>query len=156
MKEKNKTRMKLAFLLLVLSLFAVTIGATLVGLGAHILQFGLHAPEWWGWGGSVLVCGLAGIWTCFVGVLILLVSSVVRCKAPARHAVVQTLSAVLFGILSGFCWLLLKAPIPSMIAGGILTAGLAVVIAVIETKKMQNHTSEGICQPADGLPKPSM
>jgi hypothetical protein len=30
------------------------------------------------------------------------------------------------------------------------------MVAVLEVKELPNNTPEGICQPADGLPKPSV
>jgi len=45
MNQKNKTRIWLSLLLLFLSICAVAIGAAVVGLSAHVLQFGMQAQN---------------------------------------------------------------------------------------------------------------
>ena len=100
MKSKLVTRIWLFLLLVVLSWVGVTVGVML-----SVTVLALCYPDALAvLVGVIIMCGAFGSSSVFpafyvyLGPLILLVSSVIRCKSPARHAVFQTIACVGIGI----------------------------------------------------------
>ena len=125
------TRIWLSLLLVVLSWVGFTVGVML-----SLFVLALCAPEALMalFSSMIMVAVIGAVFGSsstlpnfygYLGPLILLVSSVVRCKSPARHAVVQTIACVGFGVFS------VSLLMPCIGEAAILFAA----IALIEAKK---------------------
>ena len=98
------TRIRLACLLLVLSVIGATAGTFFVDLGHYVVLLSPYPPPRLGWFFPVCFAGVVGLGISLFGILILLISSVVRCNIPSRHARVQLLATFVMGILAGLSW----------------------------------------------------
>jgi hypothetical protein len=103
MKSKLVTRIWLSFLLVVLSWVGLIVGvmlslSVLARCNPHPSEFFLEKMLM-----LIFACASSSTLLAFylyLGPLILLGSSVIRCKSPARHAVVQTIACFGFGVFN--------------------------------------------------------
>ena len=142
MKRRTKQRIGLACLGAILSVLTAFVAAGLTGWAFHVHQYGMRAPEMFGWTGAFILFGLIALISIAPALLTILTCGVVWCSPMGRHAV---LSSILPLFLGGIAIALCILTNPKDIAlSGFIVAGatcLAItgVVEFLLRKKLQNQ-----------------
>jgi len=145
---KTRSRIPIACLLVVASLFGGIVGEALLLTFGFLKNHGSLPPLSSVRSSAVLVEGLALFVPAIPALLIVLVYHVLRCVAPLRGALFQFSWSLLFMITSAMSWSVLRAERASLVGSALVALAIAVSLVIAGTRRSQNNQVEDIAASA--------
>ena len=136
MKLKTKHRVIIACLGGVLSVLATFIGAGLTGWAFHVHQYGMRAPEMFGWIGAFILFGFIALIAVAPALLTILGCGIVWCTPLRRHALLSAIAPLfLGGVAIALC--ILTNPKDIALSGFLVAGTSCLAITVVTEFKLR-------------------
>jgi len=149
MKTQSKQRIGLACIGAVLSVLTAFVAAGLTGWAFHVHQYGIRAPEMFGWAGAFILFGLIALIAVAPALLTILTCGVVWCSPMGRHALLSTALPPCLGVIAIAVCILTNPKdiaLSGFIVAGAACLAITIVVEVLMKNRLQNQALHGTAE----------